>query len=120
MHEIIFYEDEKGNSPVFEFLKDLSNSNGKDSRIRLKKAQDYISALKIYGKSLGEPYLKHLDKDIWELRPARDRILFAGIVGDNFVLLHTFFKKTQKTPQREIDKAKKELDDFKERSGLYD
>lgn len=29
-------------------------------------------------------------------------------------------KKTQKTPMKEIKKAKKELEDFKERSGWYE
>lgn len=32
-----------------------------------------------------------------------------------FVLLHHFIKKTQKTPKREIDQAKRYLKDFKER-----
>ncbi|MCR5197101.1 MAG: type II toxin-antitoxin system RelE/ParE family toxin [Pseudobutyrivibrio sp.] len=33
-----------------------------------------------------------------------------------FVLLHQFVKKTQKTPRREIEQAKRELRDFLERS----
>ena len=32
-----------------------------------------------------------------------------------YVLLHVFAKKTQKTPRREIDRAKRELEDFKTR-----
>ena len=60
--------------------------------------------------------MKHLDGEIWELRPLRDRILFAGVVGGKFVLLHQFLKKTQKTPKREIEQAKKELEDYLERS----
>ena len=59
--------------------------------------------------------MKHLEGDIWELRPLRDRILFAGYVDGSFVLLHQFMKKTQKTPRREIEQAKLELQDFKER-----
>jgi phage-related protein len=117
MHEIIFYTDASGNAPVLEYLKSLASSGGKDSRIRLKKAQDYINILKTYGKAAGEPFMKHLDGDVWELRPAGDRILFAGYVNDSFVLLHQFQKKTQKTPRREIEKAKRELSDFIERSG---
>ena len=62
--------------------------------------------------------MKHLDGEIWELRPIRDRILFAGVVGGRYVLLHQFMKRTQKTPAREIEKAKRELADFRERSGL--
>lgn len=118
MYDIIFYEDNKGNKPVLEFIKELARSSSKDSRIRLKKVQDYINILQTYGATMGEPYMKHLDGDIWELRPISDRILFAGFVGGKYVLLHQFPKKTQKTPQREIEQAKRELADFKERSGL--
>ena len=118
MHEIIFYEDSKGNKPVLKYIKQLANTNGKDSRIKLKKIQEYIVVLQTYGATMGEPYMKHLDGDIWELRPISDRILFAGLVNGKFVLLHQFVKKTQKTPPREIEQAKRELDDFRERSGL--
>ena len=58
--------------------------------------------------------MKHLEGEIWELRPLRDRILFVAWLDGSFVLLHHFVKKTQKTPRREIDKAKRELKDLKE------
>ena len=114
--EVILYEDEKGNNPVLEFLTELANTNGKDSRVRLKKVQDYINILQTYGNTVGAPVMKHLDDEIWELRPLRDRVLFAGVVGGKYVLLHQFVKKTQKTPKREIEQAKRELEDFKRRS----
>ena len=41
--------------------------------------------------------------------------MFAHYENGVFVLLHHFLKKTQKTPKREIDKAKRELEDFKRR-----
>ena len=116
MHEIIFYRDSNGNEPVLEYIKELKNNSSKDSRIKLNKINDYIQALSEYGTQLSENYVKHLEGDIWELRPIKDRILFAGIVGGKYVLLHQFVKKTQKTPQREIEKAKRELSDFIERS----
>ena len=118
--EVILYEDEKGNNPVLEFLTELANTNGKDSRVRLKKVQDYINILQAYGNTVGAPVMKHLDDEIWELRPLRDRVLFAGVVGGKYVLLHQFVKKTQKTPKREIEQAKRELEDFKRRSDLYE
>ena len=43
--------------------------------------------------------------------------MFAGWVDGAFVLLHSFVKKSQKTPKREIEQAKRELADFKEREG---
>ena len=100
-------------------MRKLGKANNKDNRIKLNKLNDYIQALSVYvANELNENYVKHLDGEIWELRPIRDRILFTGIVGGRYVLLHQFMKQTQKTPAREIDKAKRELADFKERSGL--
>jgi len=57
MHEIYFYEDKNGNSPVFEYMEALSKRTEKDSRINLTKIQDYIRILRRYGKAAGEPYL---------------------------------------------------------------
>lgn len=119
MHEIIFYHDKNGYEPVNAYIEELSTRKDKDSRIKYNKIRGYIKVLRDYGTSAGEPYMKHLDGDIWELRPLRDRILFAAWIDGAFVLLHFFTKKTQKTPQREIDKAKRELEDFRER-GLPD
>lgn len=98
-----------------EYLKELGRKNGKDARIRLSKINDYIELLSKDGVAIGEPYVKHLDGDIWELRPIRDRVFFAAWLDGSYVLLHHFMKKTQKTPKREIEKAKRELADWVER-----
>lgn len=82
----------------------------------MQKINDYIEALHKYGTRVGEPYVKHIDGKIWELRPLRNRILFFGYDGEQFILLSHFIKKTQKTPQREIDKAKRLMNDYIERS----
>ena len=121
LHEILFYRDNKGRQPVLDYLQELSRNKSKDSRIKLNKISDYIQALSVYGtEQLTENYVKHLDGEIWELRPIRDRILFAGVIGGRYVLLHQFMKQSQKTPVREIEQAKRELADFKKRSGLYE
>jgi len=65
---------------------------------------------------IGEPYTKHLDGEIWELRPFDDRILFAGWKDGKFILLHHFVKKTNKTPRREIKKAITNLKDYIQRA----
>lgn len=119
MHPIYFYKDINENEPVKEYLKELAKKKDKDSRIKLNKIRDYVKALNVYGKQLGEPYIKHLDGDIWELRPLRDRILFVAWHNGGFVLLHQFMKKTQKTPAREIEQAKRELADLIERKVEY-
>lgn len=115
MYEIYFYMDKSGKEPVKEYMAELAGRKDKDSRIKLNKIRDYVKALSEYGTRAGEPYIKRLDGDIWELRPLRDRILFAAWDGSGFVLLHVFMKQTQKTPQREIERAKRSLADYRER-----
>ena len=61
--------------------------------------------------------MKHLEEDIWELRPGHNRVLFFYHKDNTYVLLHHFRNKTQKTPRREIDKAKAERDDWVRRMG---
>lgn len=116
MYSIEFYKDKDGNEPVKEYISSLAGKNDKDSRVNLNKIRDYIKTLSEYGTRAGEPYVKHIEGEIWELRPLRNRILFFGYDGNKIILLSHFIKKTQKTPQREIDKAKRLMKDHKERS----
>ena len=117
MYEIYFFEDKDGDSPIFNYIQDFSQKNDKDSRINRNKINDYIQVLREHGKTAGEPYIKHLDGDIWELRPIRCRILFASWTDNSFILLHHVqFKKTQKTPKRAIEQAQRNLKDMQERS----
>lgn len=120
MYKIYFYKDKNGREPVKEYLLELASKKTKDSRIKLTKINDYINALSQYGTKVGEPYVKRLDGDIWEIRPIRDRILFAAWNGDGFVLLHCFMKQTQKTPKREIEQAKRNLSNYCERSADHE
>ena len=46
--------------------------------------------------------------------------MFVGWANGSYVLLHQFMKKTQKTPAREIEKAKRELADLIERGVKYE
>lgn len=105
---------------MLDYLRELSRKKDKDSRIKAGKINDYIEILSQYGTQAGEPYMKHLDGEIWELRPLRDRIFFVAWHDGSFVLLHSFVKKTQKTPAREIAQAKRELADLIERGIEYE
>lgn len=118
MYNIYFYKNSKNQSPVLDYIYELKGKKDKNSRIQFQKIADYIDALKEYGLDAGEPYIKHLKDKIWELRPQRNRILFVTWENDSFVLLHTFVKKTQKTPKEEIEKAQREILDIKKR-GLH-
>ena len=116
LFQIEFYEDKNGKCEIKEYLFQLQNNNNKENSIKFNKITMYIELLSRYGLKLGEPYIKKINKNIWELRPARDRILFASMYNNRFILLNYFMKQTQKTPKREIKKAQKLLDDYIRRS----
>ena len=115
MYDIVFYKDRHGNEPIKDYIKKLSDKTDKDSRINMNKILDYMEYLRKHGHNAREPYTKRLDGDIWELRPIDNRILCATWEGNKFILLHYFRKETQKTPLREISKAKRNLADMRER-----
>ncbi|MBC3797382.1 type II toxin-antitoxin system RelE/ParE family toxin [Acetobacterium tundrae] len=118
MFKVIFYKDSNGNEPVREYLIKLKarSSTSKQDRIQFTKITAYIRSLQEYGTRIGNPTVKHIDGDICELRPLSDRIFFFYWKDETFVLLHYFRKKSQKTPQKEIDKSKHNMSDFIERT----
>ena len=115
MYTIEIYKGKSGNSEIMEYLNNLKNKNDKENRIKMQKIVAYMRLLEEKGLYLGKPFIKHLSGEIWELRPIRDRILFASFNNNKFILLSVFKKKTRKTPIREIEKAKSFLKDYKER-----
>jgi len=114
MFNIEFYENNKGESELWDFLESLrkQSANNKDLRIQYKQITFYIELLKNSGTRLPENITKHLDDGIWELRPGNNRVFYFFFQENTFVLLHHFRKKTQKTPKREIEKAKSERADY--------
>ena len=118
MYDVIFYSNDQGSAPIAEYINELRKQShvNKDARINLNKIVAYIDLLSEKGTRIGEPVTKHIGGDIWELKPLDNRILFAYYKDDQFLLLHHFIKKTNKTPQREIIQAKQNLKDYKERN----
>ena len=119
MYDAIFYEDSRGNEPTAEFINELREKSltDKNARVNFNKIVAYIDILCEKGTRVGEPVVKHLDGEIWELRPLDNRILFAYYKNKIYILLHHFTKKTNKTPPQEIKQAKRNLADYLERHG---
>lgn len=109
MFEIFYYENEQGKRPVEAFIDSL------DVKMRAK-VFGRLALLEEYGSKLGMPFARHLDDGIYELRTSQGsditRILYFFVAGKRIVLTHGFVKKTQKTPMREIMKAKRARDDW--------
>lgn len=101
-----YYINQRGESPVKKFL------SSQDERTQ-QKVIDAINILIESGPFLKPPYMKKLDKDLYELRiksTVAVRVFYSPITGV-YYLLHAFVKKTQKTPDREMKVA---LDRIKE------
>ncbi len=100
---MIFYDKEDGTAPAQEFILSLNN------KLKAKMLRT-ITILANNGTGLREPYSKHLDDGIFELRAKVgsdiSRVLFFFFVGHRAILTNGFTKKTQKTPVAEIEKAK--------------
>ena len=117
--ELDFYMKENGKIPVQDFLYSLN------PKLRAKAFSD-IELLKQLGTELRKPYVKPIkgkdNKDLYELRIKFSsdiaRIFYFTYYDNKFVLLHGFIKKTMKTPQGEIKKARKYMKDYKRRSEL--
>ena len=120
MYDVKFYKDKNGVEPIADYIEDLREKSysNKDSRINFNKIVAYIDLLCEKGTRIGEPVTKHLDGDIWELRPLKNRILYAYYKDNVFILLHHFIKKTKKIPQQEIEQAKQNLKDYLEREDV--
>jgi phage-related protein len=70
-----------------------------------------------FGANLGEPHTKAFGDGLFELRikgaEGIGRVLFCMLVGRRIVMLHSFIKKSDKTPARELKTALTKMKEIK-------
>ena len=105
---VIFYRTDAGNEPVRTWLRQMSADErriiGEDLRVVQLRWP------------LGMTLVRKMKPDLWELRSTvPDGIVrvFFTVWELHVVLLHGFNKKTQKTPDNELDTACRRLAQFK-------
>ena len=83
----------------------------------LAKLLNIFDLIEIAGVKLGEPYTKPLTDGLFEIRVKAyegiGRSIYCYQKGRKIIILHSFVKKTQKTPKKDIElalKRKKEID----------
>jgi phage-related protein len=94
-----FYATSAGGRPVREWLLGLSKEDRRNIGLAIQKVE------------FGMPYCRSLGHGLWEVRADLSggriaRVIF-WIAGSEMILLHGFEKKTQKTPQHDIELARK-------------
>lgn len=100
----IFYRTEAGGEPVRDWLKELSSEGRKRIGEDVKTVE--------FGWPIGMPVCRPLGEGIYEVRTtlAQNRIarvLFYIDKKGRMVLLHGFIKKTRKTPDEDLDLARR-------------
>ena len=102
--QIEFYEKIDGTEPAKDFILSL------DTKMRAKVLRT-VSLLGDSGPTLREPYSKPWMMEFLKFAPSFGsditRVLYFFVVGKKVILTNGFIKKSQKTPQAEIELAKK-------------
>lgn len=103
-------------SPVFEFIESLPEK----AQAKLFRTIDLLAE---YGLQLREPHVKKLTStSLWELRVLGEdsiRVFYIAVENSQFLMLHGFKKKGQKTPKNEIKVALNRLEEYKKRMNLH-
>src|SRR5215207_10231603 len=99
----VFYRSDSGAEPVRDWLKELPEQD--------RRIVGFDIALVEFGWPIGMPLCRSLGGGLWEVRSRLTqgrvaRVIFC-VAHDRMVLLHSFIKKTQKTPQPDLDLARK-------------
>jgi phage-related protein len=69
------------------------------------------------GPNLGEPHTKAFGDGLFELRlkgaEGIARVFYCALIGKRIVMLHSFVKKSQKTPSKELNLAVRRMKEIK-------
>ncbi len=69
------------------------------------------------GPNIGEPHTKAFGEGLFELRlkgaEGIARVFFCALVGKRIVMLHSFIKKSDRTPMREREVAETRMKEIK-------
>ena len=110
-YTVLFYRKADGESPVDDFLDRLpDNFRGKVFR--------WIAELETLGPSLPRPFADGVRGKIRELRVKfgsnQYRFLYF-FAGKSVVMTNAFFKKQDRIPVHEIERAERSMNDFFQR-----
>lgn len=73
--------------------------------------------LEVFGPDLGMPHTRAMGEGLFELRlkaaEGIARVFYCTMVGKKIMVLHQFIKKTDKTPSRELETARRRMREVK-------
>ncbi len=105
-YTVEYVELENGKKPFEEFVLSLAIHE----RAKVFETINYFMELKNQNLPIKENLSKHLEDGIFELRTAFAKKIARSVYfyqkGARIIVTHGFIKKTQKTPRKEIERAK--------------
>jgi len=73
----------------------------------------YAERMEVYGPDLGMPHTRAMGDGLFELRlkaaEGIARVFYCTVVGRRIVFLHAFVKKSDRTPLKELEIARRRL-----------
>ncbi|MDO8724231.1 MAG: type II toxin-antitoxin system RelE/ParE family toxin [Syntrophales bacterium] len=77
----------------------------------------YSDRMEMFGPDLGMPHTRAMGDGLFELRlksvEGIARVFYSTMVGKKIMVLHQFIKKTDKTPPRELETARRRMREVK-------
>ena len=75
--------------------------------------------MRVFGPNLGMPFTRSMGQGLFVMRARGKegigRAFFCTVLERKIVVLHAYVKKSQKAPQRELEVARRRLDDVQRR-----
>jgi phage-related protein len=106
---VFFYRSNTNKEPVRDWLKAQSQENRRIIGEDMKTVQ--------FAYPIEMPLVRKLEPDWWEVRSHIQvgiaRTIFT-VQNNQMILLHTFIKKSQKTPKSDLELARKRLKELLE------
>jgi phage-related protein len=99
---VVFFLTDSGREPVREWLKNLDKEDRKIIGEDIKLVQ--------FRWPLGMPLVRKMEADLWEVRSHLNRGRIARVLftvrDSEMALLHSFIKKSSKTPANDLELAR--------------
>lgn len=77
----------------------------------------YAERMEVFGPDLGMPHTRSMGGGLFELRikaaEGIARVFYCTVIDGRIVFLHHFVKKTEQTPRRELDIARRRMKELK-------
>jgi phage-related protein len=108
LHTYVFFGIKMWKVTILPVAEAELRSLPKDMQAKFARIRDIIQTKGL--PQVHEPYIKHLEGSLWEMRLSGQsgiaRAIYVTAIEQRVVVVRVFVKKTQRTPPRELKLAR--------------